>query len=309
MMNGSNGKQLVAAVLTGLTVACSGLGHAAETVDTNVTVKVNVQQQQTETKGAVNWEKGVDADVEAIGIGLPPENMHPVRGRALARRAAIIDAQRNLLEMMKGVQIDSETTIEDLTVTSDVVKSKVSGLVEGSRIIEEKVNNDGSYIVKLAVPLYGAKSVAAVAIPEIVKDATPHSFPSVSANYRPEPAAAKDLASYTGVIVDASGLGLKSTFSPVIYDSNGRAVYGIGNIDHQFAISHGMVDYATNLQAAVARSRAGANPLIVKAEAVRGGGNSVNPVNIVVSVGDADKILYANEKSGMLKDRAVVFVK
>ena len=114
---------------------------------------------------------------------------------------------------------------------------------------------------------------------------------------------------YTGVIVDASGLGLETTFSPLILDTNGRAIYGKHNIDPRIAISQGMVEYATGLTGAVAKSRAGSNPLVVKALRVQSGRNSANKVNLVVSTEDGDKILLANESSGMLKNCAVVFVK
>ena len=49
--------------------------------------------------------------------------------------------------------------------------------------------------------------------------------------------------------------------------------------------------------------------LVVKATSVKGGGNSINPVNVVVSVEDGDKILLANEKAPLLNECAVVFVK
>ena len=47
----------------------------------------------------------------------------------------------------------------------------------------------------------------------------------------------------------------------------------------------------------------------MKATSVKGGGNSINPVNVVVSVEDGDKILLANEKAPLLNECAVVFVK
>ena len=81
------------------------------------------------------------------------------------------------------------------------------------------------------------------------------------------------------------------------------------HIDPDFAISQGMVEYASSLEAAVAHSRAGANPLVVKAVAVQGGRNSANKVNVVVPAEDGNKILLANEKTGMLHHCAVVFVK
>jgi len=42
---------------------------------------------------------------------------------------------------------------------------------------------------------------------------------------------------------------------------------------------------------------------------VRGGNNSTNPVNVVVSVDDGDRILAANAQSQMLMNGSVVFVR
>lgn len=298
-------KNLLATVVLGLSMSLTSVAPAIASAD-DVSVQVNVQQN---AKGSVNWEKGAEADVEAWGVGLSPVNMPAERGAALALRAATVDAYRQLAEIIKGVQVDSETTMRDLSVESDVVTAKVEALVQGARVVEKVVNKDGSYSVKVAVPLYGVKSVAAVVIPEANKDLLPQETPEISEDYTPAPEVKAQAASYTGVVVDAAGLGLEGTFSPVIYDVNGRAIYGMRNIDKDFAISKGMVEYYNDLQTATVNSRAGSNPLVVKAVSVRGGGNSVNPVNVVVSVEDGDKILYANEKSGMLENKAVVFVK
>lgn len=298
-------KNLLATVVLGLSMSLTSVAPAIASAD-DVSVQVNVQQN---AKGSVNWEKGAEADVEAWGVGLSPVNMPAERGAALALRAATVDAYRQLAEIIKGVQVDSETTMRDLSVESDVVTAKVEALVQGARVVEKVVNKDGSYSVKVAVPLYGVKSVAAVVIPEANKDLLPQETPEISEDYTPAPEVKAQAASYTGVVVDAAGLGLEGTFSPVIYDVNGRAIYGMRNIDKDFAISKGMVEYYNDLQTATVHSRAGSNPLVVKAVSVRGGGNSVNPVNVVVSVEDGDKILYANEKSGMLENKAVVFVK
>lgn len=280
----------------------------AEVAATNVAVNVQVEQ-----KNVINWEKGAQADVVSVGVGLPPAGMPANRAQALARRAAIVDAQRNLLETIKGVQIDSDTTVENLMVASDIVKTKVSGVLQGAIVIAEQANPDGSYQVTMSVPMYGAKSLAAAAIPEVANtQAAPVAVEVVDIKATPlTKAEVKEVRQvrYTGVVVDAAGLGLEATFSPVIYDVNGRAVYGMKNIDPNFAISKGMVEYSKDLKKATVDSRAGNNPLVVKATAVQGGKNSVNKVNVVVSVEDADKILLANENSQMLSQCAVVFVR
>lgn len=255
----------------------------------------------------VNWSKG---DVTAIGVGYPPEEMG-MRGNSIARRAAMVDAQRNLLEITKGVQIDAETTVENLTVSSDVVNSKVQGLLKGAQIFEEGNLDDGGYYVKMRIALYGStNSLASVAMAEYAKDIQPQEFAEVEdTDLSKKEVKQVKRAGYTGVIIDASGLGLEATFSPAILDTNGRVVYGIANVDKDVVISKGMVDYATAVEDATVGSRAGDNPLVIKAVEVKGGKNSVNKVNVVVSVEDADRILLANEKSGMLDNLAVVFVK
>lgn len=295
-----NTKKLLAVVVLGAALAAGSAAYAAP-VDTTVAVSVAVSQEV-----GVDWDSGY---VTAEGTGLPPEGMPAARGKVLARRAAIVDAYRQLAETVQGIQLDAETTVRELAVSSDIINTKVSALVKGARVVSQEYMEDGSCVVKMAIPLYGvSSSVAAVAMPEMTVQA-PAEVPVVSADYTPAPEVAASAAAYTGVIVDASGLGLECTFAPVIYDTNGRFIYGLRELDKTYAIAHGMVAYSKDLQEATGGSRAGANPLVVTAESVRGGKNSTNPVNVVVSVEDGDAILYANEKSGMLNNRAVVFVR
>ncbi len=249
----------------------------------------------------INWRTGADSDIIAIGISRPDN-----RGMALSREAAIMAAQRNLIGIVKGMSIDSETTMRDLIIESDVVNRKITGTLRGAQIVEEKSMPDGGYYVKMRVPIYGVSdSIASAILPSLVSD-TPKPFEKPIMPVRREAVEAQS-AGYTGVIIDASGLGLEPTFSPVIYDTNGRAIYGIENLQYDAIITEGMVGYSRSVSEG--SERAGANPLVVKAVQVRGGGNSTNQVNAVISVEDADKILMANESSRMLDCCAVVFVR
>lgn len=304
-------KKMVAAAILGLAVSFGGAYSApvmAAPAETSVSVNVQVKQE-----AAVDWTKGAESEVTAIGLGYPPENVGN-RGNVLARRAAMVDAYRLLAETIQGVQIDSETTIESMVLQSDTVKARVDALVQGARVIDEGANEDGSYFVKMTIPLFGVgKSVANAVLPEATKDVVPQAVSKVDEKTSPltkEEIKEVKSVKYTGVIVDASGMGLEPTFSPVIYDTNGRVIYGMQNIDKDLAISKGMVEYATDLQAATGgATRAGANPLVINATTIKGGVNSINPVNVVVSVEDGDKILLANEQANMFGQCAVVFVK
>lgn len=298
------GRKLCAAILLACSIGITEVGLAEPAAE-----PAAEQQEQAQAQGKIHWEEENGSAVEAVGMGLPPERAGK-RGAAMARRAAIVDAYRNLAETIDGVQVSAETTMENLIVTDDVVKAKVAALVKGARIVEEGTMPDGSYFVKMRVPLYGANSVAAIALPEVAKTVEKEAFPNVSQENAADIVALLPSAPYSGVIVDAQGLGLQPTFSPVIFDTNGRAVYGIQKIDYQYAIEHGMVGYtsgaAAAAKAAAGNSRAGANPLIVKAIALQKNAGH-NGCNVVVSVRDADRILAAHEQSGFLDQCAVVF--
>jgi len=225
----------------------------------------------------------------------------------MARRAAIVDAQRNLAEQVSGVQVDAETTVENFVISSDLVKTKVSALIKGAVVVEEQMMPDGAYRVVMSMPMYGSQGLASAIMPAI-RDNTPPTPPPpvISATITTQ---IQMGGTYTGVIIDASGMGLKPSFSPVIYDTNGRAIYGVSNINYDQAISQGMVGYSSSVSAAQTLPRVGGSPLVVKAVQVRGGNNSTNPVNVVVSVDDGDRILAANQQSQMLMNGSVVFVR
>jgi len=89
--------------------------------------------------GGVNWTTGV---IYANGYGVAPEDTPEYKKRLLARRAAQVDAYRNLAEILEGVRVNSETTIQDLTLKSDTVKTKVEGLIKGSSMIADRYQNN-----------------------------------------------------------------------------------------------------------------------------------------------------------------------
>ena len=256
-------------------------------------------------EAAAQWEQGT---ITAEGFGTPPAGAYGSKASIMARRAAIVDAQRNLAEQINGVQVDAETTVENFVISSDLVKTKVSALIKGAMVIEEQMMPDGAYRVVMSMPMYGTQGLSSAIMPAIRPNTPPTPPPPViSATITAQIQTSG--VGYTGVIVDASGMGLKPSFSPVIYDTNGRAIYGVSNINYDQAISQGMVGYSSSLSSAQTLPRIGGSPLVVKAVQVRGGNNSTNPVNVVVSVDDGDRILAANQQSQMLMNGSVVFVR
>lgn len=251
----------------------------------------------------------------ADGYASMPAGMPAGRAKLMARRGAIMDAQRVLLDTIKGTAVDAESTMVNFITTSDVLKTKVQGVITGARIIAEDADADGNYHVRMAVPAYGVGSVAEAAINAVVPDNAPPvpvAAPSPEAlqKYVPEPQVAGGIA-YTGIIIDAKNSALVRTYCPAIFDTNGRAIYGVHNVDKDYAISKGVVEYAEGSEqwnnVGLGNSRAGRNPLTIKIVKLRE--RCANQCDVVISVEDADKILIENQRSHILDNYAVVFEK
>lgn len=260
-------------------------------------------------ENSTDWDS---SSITAEGFGAAPANArNPGQARALARRAAIVDAYRNLGEFTSGVRVDSETLVQDMIVESDVIKTKMSALIKGAVVISEAANPEGSYQVTMKIPLYGAdNSLASVVFPEksvaepfpkpILPVESTGSTPTVEA--KKVPALPTPTGAYTGLVVDCSGLELNCVMSPVILDESNRPIYGHKNLDYEKVIQNGMVSYSkdgiSNL------NRAGTNPLVIKA--IRLEGHNANPV---ISQQDANHVLAENTSSDFLSRCAVVFIR
>ena len=105
---------------------------------------------------------------------------------------------------------------------------------------------------------------------------------------------------YTGLIVDCRGLGLQPVMSAVIKNSNGTRIYGHKNLDIDKIISMGVADYVSDLDSV---SRAGSNPLVVKAIAVENFNS-----NPVLAIPDSNRVLIENYATKFLKEMKVVFL-
>lgn len=103
--------------------------------------------------GSINWSKGV---VYAIGYGTAKPGLNAAQRRLLSRRAAVVDAQRNLLEMTKGVRLTSATKVVDAMVRDSTIATRVAGVIKGAVSLKEReVYQNDIFSVTLAMPMAG----------------------------------------------------------------------------------------------------------------------------------------------------------
>jgi hypothetical protein len=276
-------------VIIALTIfACVAGNSSAQLLGT-----IKDVEQPVGSSGKVDWTTGV---ITAVGIGAPPaQPANAAQARAMAERAAQVVAYRNLLEAVKGVRVDSTTTVENFITTSDVIRTEVSGIIQGATIMDKKYMSDGSVEVTIGMRLTGA--LADTLLPK-----TPPN-PPTGLTGTLTPASPGQL--YTGLIVDARGLGVKPAMAPKILNEDGKEVYGSAWISRDYAVREGMVGYLKDPVQAQTNPRVTDKPLMVKALKVAGDAR----VDMVITNADAAMLQSASENLSMLqKCRVIILV-
>ena len=256
-------------------------------------------------KGSVNYG---DRTIQAIGIGFIPENViNAGQARRAAMRIAKQDALRQLIEIVNGVNVTSETTVSG-AMFDDVIKTQVQGAIRGARRVgEPKYLSDTSvevtYEVKMAdisrVLLPMAEKAPTLTYEDVmVGDATAASDQGSSTESGPTS------GGVTGIIIDGKSLGLRPAMSPRIMNQSGSVVYGPGQYSRDYAATNGVVGYAKSMEQAKADPRVQGNPLVIRGSSVSG----ASAADLVISNVDAGKIARADGSAGLLGDCRVMFV-
>lgn len=106
----------------------------------------NILQENVTTESVVNSSATLPKDefITAEGSSIVLNKyLEKERNILLARRGAILDAQRNLAEKIIGLKMSSATTSKDFEVTDDV-KSQINAQLSNFEIVSEYNNLDES---------------------------------------------------------------------------------------------------------------------------------------------------------------------
>ncbi|MDR1873861.1 MAG: hypothetical protein LBQ90_02445 [Synergistaceae bacterium] len=215
--------------------------------------------------------------IESTGMAVAPTGMKGAQAKALARRGAIVDLQRNLLEFMGGVQIDARTTMDDF-MASDRVRQEMHGIIKNVELLEGTWDGE-SYTVSGRVRLPQLRVVVAANIPP-----NPVNIAIVEEEKK-IPVEKKTAGKFTGLIIDVRHLSLVPAMAFNVLDAGGRAVYGIEFVDQKHYLESGLCAYYNNINYAKGEVHVASNPLSVRAIRL-----SSDNVDVVISNDDATKV-------------------
>jgi hypothetical protein len=261
--------------------AQNSLGTCNETTDTD----------------CVNWEDGI---AYAVGSGAPANWAQTAAQKNIsAQRAARVDAARNLLELIKGINLSGDTTMGAAMLQNDRVSTSIQGRIAGLRLVgEPKYYSDGSIQVKMAGRLREM-------IPEEVYLSGPPQLLSPPTQLGAGGATPINTrGSYTGLVIDARGTGALPAMSPKVVDTDGREIYGSAYVSREFAVEQGIVGYAKDVQAAQQNDRVKGNPIVIKALESKG----ANKADVVISAADANALREIAQNQNFMRQTRVMIV-
>ena len=246
----------------------------------------------------IDWQRKVAISTGRAAISGPMT----VQNRENIKKLALNQALDQLSDMIGLLRIDSFTRLADLIDKDFALRDDISGLIRKSyRIVHEKVlKNEGILETTVEFDLAGKKGLSGTLFPDLLQ-----TLPS------PTPSASKEISAneeiYTGLIIDASGLGIEGGLAPKIVTPDGKEIYCLRrDTDRSALINSGFIDYSpASSDASEEVGRAGENPLMITAEKkVKGAYNC----DIVIASDDAEKIADADRKFGFLNKTKVVIL-
>lgn len=268
-------------------------------VAVTIVASASISIAQNDGSGSINWTGGY---ISAYGHGTSRPTGNKAKDQIMAKRAAEVVAHRVLLETIKGVKIDSVTTVENLALVEDKIRSRVEGIVKGAQIIDSKVEWIGGSplaTVEMRVCLNGeiggCKGNGLIGALDLEKYKEPAHVPTECLTLsKPIPAPKstveaappageqappiqqterkRNTAVYdtnrkvTGVVFNLEGRYFEREVLPVVVtksDNSLITVYCVKNVKPSIIRSYGAVRYTDSLEQATKISSLGDNLLII----------------------------------------------
>lgn len=220
----------------------------------------------------------------------------------MAKRAAVVMAQRAVVEYLEGFGLVGETLVKEGVTESDQVAQAVRGFVKGSQVVFQEYNEGkGIAVAIIKIGLHGPKGFATAVYDKMYDD--PNVKKELDKPKFTAPVVPLDEA-YDGLIIDATAQAFRPALINRIFSAKGEVLYDPAKISQKVLIEQGCGEYTNSVDKAKSalETRGVKHPLIVKAAGVS------SPADIQVTDEDAVTIFSANQKGNFMSGAKVAFV-
>lgn len=180
-------------------------------------------------KGKVDW---TNQYIEAKGQSVIDNERfkNVAQAKLMAKRGAIVDAQRNLLEITKGVQVTSETKVQDMITTSDYIYSRVDGVIKNATQVGEAIEKEGYIEVTMRIPLYDQKGLAPVLYDQVVKKMNTMGTIKPITTIPEGDTTATEITDMSNLAFNLNGKKYDASMFPVVMDEKGNMLIDYSKI-------------------------------------------------------------------------------
>jgi len=149
----------------------------------------------------------------------------------MAKRGAVVDAQRNLLEITKGVRVISETKVQDMIATSDYIYSRIDGVIKNATEVDEAIEKDGYIEVTMRITIYDKNGLAPVIHEQMIKkmNTTPVVTPTTPV-ISTDTDKATEIEDMSNLVFNMNGQKYDPTMFPVVLDEKNNILLDYSNI-------------------------------------------------------------------------------
>lgn len=258
----------------------------------------------------IDWEKGV-----AVARGnVPLPSIQKIKEIPMPKRKelrkellkkSLIAAVNKLEEVIIHIPVEGKSNLgNEMKKDKDFDKNIRNAIRKSSKIIHRKIilleGKRRVFQTVVAFQLRGENGIGKFLYPYLKKK-----LQGKIKKVTPIPTKFTYDKSHTGLIIDASSLGVQPDMSPKIYDINGTEIYGTIEASSEYVVENGIISYAKDLESAKQIGRAGNDPLIIKAVSR---GKDLLKSDVVISEKDGYIIRKANEKTKFLDKCNVIII-
>lgn len=242
--------------------------------------------------GAVNWETG---SIRAVGRAVPKENrdlfLESVPGSARAH------ANRQIIELLQQIKINHALSVGQYASKNDIILAGMEKTARDAVVLKQYYTSALAVEIHIETSMYGG--FLQLVLPEEIRQ-----IPRISTRTGQEGIRPSDDSGFTGLIIDARGLGVRPILNPLIVSEQGHAAYSPVYISREFAVQNGVCKYMCSLDHALTEKRIGIRPLVFKGLRKEGKLNDA----IVISMSDYLTLEKTFERHSFLAECRVVIV-